>query len=188
MTKFTIPLVLSVALQVSASNASETAGPFSGWTRLTARLQGWSASCEELAWPGNEGLPFRCGIPAPLAPPPAGFTELEFNLRTDLEPGYADGSAQGFVISSGKEGEAGLLGKLTLFSVHPPQGSGERSKDAAIPPYVQVRVDLLSPVRATCAESVRLRQPLELPPLICAGFTQGAPAFEQRGVTIKFSD
>lgn len=136
---------------------------------FAAQVEPWQASCAPLA----TGAPADCGTPtAATGAPPA---TLDLSLILAAAAGQAQQTQQAFASGA-------YAGLISLYSVYPEPSTG-------FPPYIQVRIDLSGPARATCAESVRLRDPMELPPVICAAFE--APAADgsstQAGVTISFT-
>src|SRR5690606_30879679 len=71
--------------------------------------------------------------------------------------------------------DIGLKARLSLYDVLPAPETG-------LPRYVQTRLELIAPVRAVCLQSVRVREPLQISPLLCAGFTEDA----QVGLNAEF--
>ena len=117
-------------------------------------IQPWSAGCPA------EG---PCGVPQ--------GTGLAQQITTEIPaPGQA-GSVGHASISFA----AGLVAQVSFYSVAP--------HDATQPSYLQAKVEVLTPVRGLCAESVRWREPFEFPPIMCA--VQNGKRLD--GVTLVFS-
>jgi hypothetical protein len=117
---------------------------------LQVALTPWKAECKTPL----EGSLLDCGLPAAYG------SALHFSMKLPdaAEPGTARSESQDFV-------DLTVRGRMTLFAVHP-------AIEAETPPYVQIRLELSSPVRAICMQSVRRREPIELPPLLCSGLQQ----------------
>ena len=129
---------------------------------LHLTLTPWRAPCPR----GPDAV---CGVPLAVL---GGNFETDLTLGGELQPGQATREARDFVTP------AGVKGRITFYRVRPMVTTG-------MPEYVQLRLDLLAPVQATCAESVRVRSPFETPPMICASVkaNEGGPA-EQWGATL----
>ena len=106
----------------------------------------WTASCQN---PQNSDL-LNCTTPQP-------YTDSSNFVMTLAEvnvPGHA-----GQVFKDFKFGE--IQGRLTLFSVFPEQNN---------PPYIQIRTEMSSPIKAICIQSVQWKENFQAPPSTCAGF------------------
>ena len=112
---------------------------------LTLQLTPWIAPCVPTAQ--------TCGIPQAAGAPQM----LSIKTQGPVEAGEVASGMQEF--QSGK-----IAGRVSVFAV------GPKSEDST-PPYIQLKIEITSPVRAACAQSVRYREPMELPPLICAAAT-----------------
>ena len=130
-------------------------------SQVTVTVSPWTAQCHGL----ENGGAAKCDVPkaAGVAPEP-----FAMKLAEVSEPGQA-----GSVIQDFKSAE--VQGRVTIFSVDPVATSG-------LPPYLQIQLEITAPVRALCVESVRVQDKMEIPPMICAGYTGDA----EWGVTSLF--
>lgn len=107
---------------------------------LKFKISPWKTQCDSMS----------CGIPEPFVP-------SQVVIMTPVEvtqPGQAARTYQSFDFS----GE--LRGRIELYSIYP-------RENLHLPPYLQVQMFITSPVDFFCMESVRWREPFEMPPLIC---------------------
>lgn len=137
-------------------------------TELSFKALFWTSLCET----PKDNLPLRCGIPEPIE---GHDVEKMFPLK--IKAAYLEGQAgyaetlitnQDFVFNLG------------IYSIVP-------YKAAGLPPYLQIRLELISPVRAVCAQSIRWKVPFEAPPLICTALrsnTETSEQVTQFGVTL----
>jgi hypothetical protein len=126
-------------------------------------LTPWIAECQAF----TSGQPVSCGLPQ--ASQQATPQTYDFTLAQVSQAGQAGQVTQNFV--SGP-----VQGVAVIYSVYPPVSQN-------LPAYLQVRIELTSPVRAVCAQSVKWTGNGELPPLICAGFGSST---QEVGVTGQF--
>lgn len=134
--------------------------------KMRAVLTTWSAKCQPL----QDSQVAQCDLPASLGP--NSIQSIELALAETSQPGQAGKVAQSFSAGS-------LVGVLSVFSVDP-QISQQQ------PPYLQIRIELTSPVRAVCIESVKWTGAGELPPLICTGLQASQEFSEEFGLTAEF--
>lgn len=129
--------------------------------------QHWTAACETNTI-GN----LACSPPTPSS----SAYEISFLINTDLKDGEATVKKAPLQNSL----EEASLGTLSLFVVRPHEALG-------LPKYVQIKLELSGEAAALCAQSVRLTQPTEIPPLICAGYSASANgARTQKGITLQY--
>lgn len=94
---------------------------------------------------------------------------------------WNDTSKPGNVTRAHKELAATTLkefGRITIYNVYPMPELNQ-------PKYYQVRFEWIQPARAWCLQSVRAKDPIELPPLICSAWN--AVENKMYGVTLQFS-
>ena len=127
---------------------------------LSVSLAPWKTACKSM----TAGAPSKCGLAQPL--PDQDEIQAELPLAALSEGGTAGRVFHDF--------RGTISGRLTVYSVMPASDSK--------PSYLQLRLELISPVRAVCASSIKWEGPRALPPLICAGFDGG----NQFGMTGKF--
>ena len=149
------------------------ASPING--TVSAEISLWSATCPGLS---HSTGPSDCGIPTAIAAPPA---TAKVELVKVYQPGQAGNNAEAFEFS--QAGQSVASGKLTIFSVFPYENEN-------LPPYIQVRFEMIKPVRAVCLQSVRWKEDqMEIPPVICSAFfiPGGADDGTQWGMTTVFT-
>ena len=129
--------------------------------QITVQLSPWTAQCQGLE---NGGLA-KCAAPQAVGTAPS---PLVMKLAEVNSPGEAGTVAQDFKT-------ADVQGRVTVYSVDPVATSG-------LPPYLQIQLEITAPVRALCVESVRFQEKMEIPPMICAGYSGDT----EWGVTSQF--
>jgi hypothetical protein len=147
--------------------------PISG--TVSAEISLWTATCPGLS---HSTGPSDCGIPTAIATAPA---TAKVELVKVYQPGQAGNSASAFDFT--QSGQSVASGKLTIFSVFPYASEN-------LPPYIQVRFEMITPVRAVCLQSVRWKEDqMEIPPVICSAFSipPGSDDGTQWGMTTLFS-
>lgn len=135
---------------------------------LQFEIQSWSSQCELSPEKPSDCTPAQ-GL---------GSLRIDVPLPVVLEPGQAAAS-NGVPFESEVNGKK-ILGHMKLFSVYP-------KVETTLPPYVQIRIELIAPVRAACLQSVRWQKPFFSPPMMCVGFESGQDKGTQFGVTVKTS-
>lgn len=121
------------------------AGTFSA---LNLVLAPWTADCQA----PQSSAPVTCAIPKALGP------ALKFD---HVHLGLAERPGQVGVVAQALNA-SGLQGVATIYSVMPVAGDPH-------PPYLQLRIELTSPVRALCMNSAAWHTGEEMVPLICVG-------------------
>lgn len=134
--------------------------------KLSIQVQFWSQDCSK----SIAGEASNCEIPKALG----AEKEEILEWREVTLPGEASINSIKIQSPSTKE-----LAKLSLFHVFPKLESG-------LPRYVQIRWEWILPNRGLCIESVRQRNPLELPPIMCAVWDSAQ--MKMIGATFKFKD
>jgi hypothetical protein len=145
------PLLLALAPALARADGPEA-------RRWRFGVDPWSASCRPVA----DGEPADCGLPARAAP----RTEITLETPAIDTPANASVREERFEFAgSAGAANATYRGRLSVFVVYPALASGQ-------PAYDQVRLELWLPVRVTCYQSVRRKNPAEHPPLICSGSSE----------------
>ena len=144
---------------------------------LSFKVQGWTSQCPALLPEASSET--NCALPKATNVNPL---EVSVALAPARDAGSAGVTRSRFTLkpeASATASEAkNMEVQLTLDSVFP-------KATEVWPPYVQIKVEIIAPVRAVCAESVRFRKPFEMPPLICSGFeTSQSGAMTQWGITL----
>lgn len=128
------------------------------------QLAPWKADCQN----SGASAPLNCGVPAPAA----ASSSLMQALEPVFEPGQAGRTVSDFIAGP-------LRGRITLYSVAPPAAQ-------QLPPYVQLRLEVTAPSRALCLQSIRFKEGMEYPPLICAAPLTGPDGrISQWGLTLS---
>jgi hypothetical protein len=130
---------------------------------LRVRARFWVNDCSTT----QAGGPTLCQIPQPW-----GEAQVKDLRWTEAA---TEGSATSEHLDIGVDPNG--WGRLTLFHVFP-------RAEAQLPKYFQMRWEWVAPARSLCIESVRQRNPAEIPPMICSVWLE-----EQKkmlGVTLEF--
>ena len=114
---------------------------------LQVELQAWTRNCFEK----SPTTPLECTIPAALGP--------ALTLQTPVEIAAAPGETR---VSKLAFGDTNFSGEIRFYSAYPSPQSG-------LPPYIQIQIESMTPLRSLCLQSVRLRAPFEASPLSCTG-------------------
>jgi hypothetical protein len=128
---------------------------------LQVEVQSWTRVCKEK----SPNAPLSCGIPVAFKNP----SRAEILVEVAEKVGDARVTKMTF-------GEGDLAGEIRFYSAYPEESSGR-------PPFIQIQIETISPVRSLCLQTVRLRRPFEASPLSCAGWD--AASGRQVGVNAK---
>jgi len=129
------------------------------FSALNLVLAPWTADCQN----PQASAALICGLPK-AAGSPVKFAAIP--LSPAERPGQVGVVSQAFNAS-------GLRGLMTIYSVMPVTGDPH-------PPYLQMRIELIAPVRALCMNSAAWHPGDEIVPLICVGIA----GTQQWGLTV----
>lgn len=153
---FCLCLFIAIGLHSYSTNAAGIRGS------VNLEATAWISNCQG----AHASDPLNCQPPQPIGHP-SNFTLV---LAETNNPGQAGRVAKDFLFNT-------FSGQITLYSVYPALSAG-------IPPYIQIRVELTSPVRAVCLQSVEWKENNFLaPPTTCAGFDPTSK--KQWGLNLK---
>ncbi len=138
---------------------------------ISVDLWGWQAACLDT----ETGSVPQCRIPEALSEIPV---RSRLELVTVTEPGVGGVVTEDFEIIEPGTTKA-IRGRLSIYSIIPPS-------DRGLPPYLQPRIEITSPARAVCAQSVRWAKSDGVPPMICVAYAAEG-GLMQFGVTAIFS-
>lgn len=161
---FATLLLLAMRTSVQAQELdSKLPPPLIPRSELKIDVLFWMADCEQYTQDATE-----CSLPRAID----GQPRQNFSIPIESVEGF------GQVARSHLDHNEGLV-KLSVdvYSVAPGEGS-------TLPPYVQIQIELKSPARAICMQSVRWKDPFEMPTLICAGY-QTTGSLKKWGVSVS---
>lgn len=137
---------------------------------LDVEVHPWTSECVS----AEDGFT-RCTPPTPTQATPG---HVSLQIKETSGPGSADRSSA--VISWDSHGPAGWVSQrlmISVYSIEPYLNSGR-------PPYLQLKAELAGAVQMVCAQSVKWRVPMEIPPLVCAADTEIVP--HGSGKTLRY--
>jgi hypothetical protein len=124
----------------------------------------WESRCAKL----DDGSSGDCSIPAAVSAPLAQIIKL--SVKAVSNPGQGAFSRTHF-------NQNGVRIDFDVYSVFP-QANSEFS------PYVQIQVEIKTPVKAVCMQSIRWRENFEVPSLVCAGYIDKENEFVKWGLSL----
>jgi hypothetical protein len=154
--------LLFLLLGVTSAVALATTEPLLPAQTFTFKVSPWKSSCQL----GLDGKRLQCS-PAISSAEPRQVTVV---TKPVFNPQQADR-----IVTLLEFPE--ISARLTVWTVSPPESKHQ-------PLHFNVQIELESPVRALCVHAIRVRDPMEFPPLVCGGVEESS--LTRQGMTLEF--